>query len=191
MIFETIITTVDNTSNYHVAPMGIEMIDDEILLKPFKPSQTLENIVKTKKAILNITDDVTVFAGCVTGRNNFEMVPLENKIYYRLKRVLSYSVLSLIEHNDDETRPKLRMKKEDEVFCSNFKGINRAQAAIIEGSILVSRMKILPIEKILREMSYLEIAISKTAGPQEKKAWGWLNEKIKKFIATSRKNLNH
>ena len=115
------------------------------------------------------------------------MVPLENKIHYRLKKVLSYSVLSLIEHNDDETRPKLRMKKEDEVFCSNFKGMNRAQAAIVEGSILVSRMKILPIEKILREMSYLEIAISKTAGPQEKIAWGWLNEKIKKFIAASRK----
>ena len=48
-------------------------------------------------------------------------------------------------------------------------------------------MKILPIEKILTEMSYLEIAISKTAGPQEKIAWGWLNEKIKKFIAASRK----
>ncbi len=183
MIFETIITTVDKNTNCHVAPMGIEIINDDVILKPFKPSKTLENIIKTKKAVLNITDDVTVFAGCVTGRKNFETVPIENKIDYRLNKVLSYSLLSLINISDDNTRPKLRMKKENEVFHSNFKGINRAQAAIVEASILVSRLKIIPPEKILSEMSYLEIAVSKTAGSQEKMAWSWLSEEVKKFIS--------
>ena len=83
MIYETIITTVDKNSNWHVAPMGIEIINEDVILKPFKPSKTLENIIKTKKAVLNITDDVSVFAGCVTGRKNFEVVPIENKIGYR------------------------------------------------------------------------------------------------------------
>ncbi len=190
MIYETIITTVDKNSNWHVAPMGIEIINEDVILKPFKPSKTLENIIKTKKAVLNITDDVSVFAGCVTGRKNFEVVPIENKIGYRLNRVLSHSLLSLINVSDNDSRPKLRMKKENEVFHSNFKGINRAQAAIVEASILVSRVKIIPIEKILREMSYLEIAISKTAGSQEKKAWSWLTEEVEKNISLSNKIKN-
>jgi hypothetical protein len=49
---------------------------------------------------------------------------------------------------------------------------------VIECAVLVSRLKMLPPEKIEAELKYLEIAISKTAGPREEEAWGWLMERV-------------
>jgi hypothetical protein len=44
--------------------------------------------------------------------------------------------------------------------------------------VLTTRLNMLPAEKVESEFKYLEIAISKTAGPREVEAWGWLMEKI-------------
>ena len=60
-------------------------------------------------------------------------------------------------------------------------GFNRAQAAVLEAAVLVSRLKMLPEDKIESELKYLEIAVSKTAGPREEEAWGWLMEKVEKW----------
>ena len=59
-----------------------------------------------------------------------------------------------------------------------FRGFNRAQAAVVEAAILVSRLHMLPAEKIDREMDYLRIAVEKTAGPHEREAWRWLVERV-------------
>ena len=59
-----------------------------------------------------------------------------------------------------------------------WEGFNRAQAAVLELAVLTTRLKMLPPEKVESELKYLEIAISKTAGPREEEAWEWLMEKI-------------
>ena len=38
----------------------------------------------------------------------------------------------------------------------------------------------LTAEKIDTEMAYLQIAIDKTAGPEEREAWGWLLEAVRR-----------
>ncbi len=180
MIFEVVITTVDLKKNPHIAPMGITKKNDLIVLKPFKPSLSLDNILNSKTAVLNVIDDVRVFAGCVTGRKKFNLKPLELNIGFRLEHSVSYSLLSLIKFIDDDSRPQLIMKEEKTWQNNTFAGLNRAQAAVIEGAILVSRLNILPLEKIMSEMNYLNIAIAKTAGPIEEEAWSWLEEAVKK-----------
>jgi len=59
-----------------------------------------------------------------------------------------------------------------------FRGFNRAQASIIEAAILISRLKILPLKKIKKEIKHLQIAVEKTAGINEKIAWKKLMNKI-------------
>jgi hypothetical protein len=56
-------------------------------------------------------------------------------------------------------------------------------AAVIEAAILVSRLRLLPREKIEREMHYLEIAIGKTASADELEAWNWLVDAVTGFYA--------
>ena len=53
-------------------------------------------------------------------------------------------------------------------------------AVVVEGAVLVSRLNMLPPDKVDSEMDYLQIAIDKTAGPEEHEAWGWLREAVAK-----------
>jgi hypothetical protein len=64
-----------------------------------------------------------------------------------------------------------------------FRGFNRAQNAVIEASVLVSRLHMLPPGKIDAELEYLAIAMEKTAGKREWQAWNWLMEHIENFRA--------
>ena len=71
MIHEVIVTTKDSKDKVHIAPMGIRWLNDnhnskKIIISPFKPSTTLDNLMITKKAVINFIDDVRVFAGIVT-----------------------------------------------------------------------------------------------------------------------------
>ncbi|MGZ8252831.1 MAG: DUF447 family spectrin-like domain-containing protein, partial [Methylophilaceae bacterium] len=70
-----------------------------------------------------------------------------------------------------------------EVNHAPFRGFNRAQAAVIELAVLVSRLHMLPLEKINAEIEYLKIAIEKTAGEREQEAWSWLIERVENHQA--------
>ena len=56
---------------------------------------------------------------------------------------------------------------------------------MVEGAVLVSRLHMLPAAKVDAEMSYLQIAIDKTAGPEEHEAWGWLTDAVARHRATA------
>jgi uncharacterized protein len=183
MIHETVVTTLSPAGEAHIAPMGIRHEEDFIVLKPFKPSRTLDNVLATKCAVVNFTTDVRVFAGCVTGRRNWPCVRAGSVPCVRLADTLAHAELALAEHDDDDARPTLRMRIVEERAHAPFPGFNRAQAAIIEGAVLVSRLHLLPREKIASEMTYLQIAIDKTAGPREQEAWAWLREAVERHAA--------
>lgn len=178
MIYETVVTTVSASGERHIAPMGIRRERDIVVLKPFKPSRTYENVLQTACAIVNFTTDTRVFAGCVTGRRDWPCLPADAVTGVRLEDALGHAELQLAEHIDDALRPVLRMQVVHERIHTGFAGFNRAQAAIIEGAVLVSRLNLLARDKIETEMAYLQIAIDKTAGNREREAWDWLCEAV-------------
>lgn len=177
-IFEAVVTTVSAEGASHVAPMGVRYQAGQVVLMPFKPSTTLANILATGHAVLNIVVDGRVFAGCVTGRRAWPTLPAETIRGVRLAAALSHVELRLAEQVDDLQRPVLRMQRVHEVVHAVFPGLNRAQAAVVEGAVLVSRLHMLPAQKVDAEMAYLQIAIDKTAGAGEHEAWGWLREAV-------------
>ncbi|OGV78163.1 MAG: tetrahydromethanopterin synthesis protein [Methylotenera sp. RIFCSPLOWO2_02_FULL_45_14] len=178
MIYETIISSIDAEGNVHVTPFGIRMQQGLVVISPFKPSSTLDNILATEHAVLNLTDDVRNFAGALTGREVGELVPTEKIAGFRLSDVLVHKELKLVKVQDDAVRPQLFLEVVHEEQHEPFQGFNRAQAAVIELAVLVSRLKRLPMEKINQEIAYLSIAIEKTAGSRELEAWGWLMEAV-------------
>ncbi len=187
MIFEAIITTVNAEGVPHVTPFGVRYEGESVLISPYKPSTTLANILTSKRAVMNITDDVRVFAAALTNRQAWALQPASQVKGVRLVDCLQHVELALIEVRDDAVRPQLVMQK---VYTENhrpFNGFNRAQAAVIELAVLVSRLHMLPKDKILAEMQYLQIAIDKTAGENELLAWSWLVEKTEQFYAEQQK----
>ncbi|MBS3648369.1 DUF447 family protein [Pseudaminobacter sp. 19-2017] len=177
-IRETIITTVDRNGQVHIAPLGIIAEGDGWVIAPFRPSVTLDNLTEVPFAVANYTDDARIFAGCLTGRRDWPTVAVPNCPVPRLEAALAHSVLEVQRVDEDVLRPRHFCRVVSETTHAPFTGMNRAKAAVLELAILVSRLDMLPREKIEAEIAYLTIAIEKTAGPEEKEAWGWLIQRV-------------
>ncbi len=183
LIRETILTTTDREGRAHVAPLGLIAEGGDWIVAPFRPSATLDNLMAVPFATASHTDDVRVFAGCLTGRRDWPTVRAEEVPVPRLAGALSHAELAVVETREDPQRPRLRCRVMRLVTHAPFEGFNRAQAAVLEAAILVSRLHMLPPAKVEAEMAHLQIAIDKTAGPRELEAWGWLQEKFRAHFA--------
>lgn len=181
MIQETIVITQNNSGTAHIAPMGVHLSEatpDEFVILPFRPSTTLNNLLETKTAVINYCDDVRVFAGCLTGRRVWPLKPAEKIAGLVLECALAHTEVELVRIEDDELRPKLFCKAVHTANHAPFKGFNRAQYSVLEAAILISRLNMLPPEKVASEIDYLSIGLEKTAGERELEAWGWLMDAI-------------
>jgi hypothetical protein len=184
MIREAVVTTVDASGRPHLAPLGLIEDGERWILAPFRPSTTLDNLSNVPFAIANYTDDPLIFAGLVTGRNrDWPLVSSVKVAIPRLAGALSHAELAVadVEHHTD--RPRFHCKVLHREQHMGFEGFNRARNAVLEGAILVTRLHLLPRDKIEREIDYLSIAIEKTAGPREREAWSWILAKRDAFYA--------
>jgi hypothetical protein len=178
MIREAIVSTVDSAGTVHLAPFGLLQEGGGWIIAPFRPSTTLDNLQNRPFAIANYTDDVRIFAGCLTGRRDWPLTPVDDFPVPRLANILSHAELTVTTIAESAERPRFHCEVRRLVQHAPFEGFNRAKAAVVELAILVSRLHILPREKVEAEIAYFRIAIDKTAGPEEREAWGWLMEKI-------------
>ena len=183
MIQEIIVTTQNNSGLAHIAPMGIHINGDDFIILPFRPSATLNNLLESKTAVLNYCDDVRVFAGCLTGRRDWPLMAAEKINGQVLECALAHTEVELTRIEDDPNRPKLFCKAVHTVNHAPFTGFNRAQYSVLEAAILISRLNMLPMEKIEAEIDYLRIGLNKTAGHRELEAWSWLMAVIEKLKA--------
>jgi len=179
LIYECVVSTVNAEGQLHVAPMGVRyQPQGRVLLMPFKPSTTLNNILATGHAALNVVTDTRVFAGCVTGRRQWPAQPMAQAPGLRLACAQRHLELQLEQVSDDAQRPVLQLRSLHDETHQPFPGLNRAQAAVVEAAVLVSRLHLLPAAKVDAELAYLQIAIDKTASAAEHEAWGWLLQAV-------------
>jgi len=188
MIHEVIVTTISNEGIVHIAPMGIRFIDKQVVISPFKPSTTLNNITENNIATINFIDDVRVFAGIVSrhkkdwelsARTDLEIVP-------NLTLTNTFYNVVVNEYQEDDKRPNIICDIKNSEVIKPFLGFNRAQFSVIEAAVLLSRLGMISMDKIDREIEYLKIGIDKTAGPHEVEAWGWIQDKILSYKKDSK-----
>jgi uncharacterized protein len=183
MIRETILTTVGGDGRVHIAPIGIIADGEGWIIAPFRPSTTLDNLTAVPFAVANYTDDVRIFAGCLTGRSAWPTTAADNVPVPRLATALAHAELAVVDVTEHEQRPRFHCAVVRQRSHAPFTGFNRAKAAVVEAAILVSRLNLLPREKVEAEIAYLAIAVEKTAGAEEKEAWTWLMEHIRTHYA--------
>lgn len=182
-IVETIVTTRSDDGHIHIAPLGL--IQDgkggdanAWIIAPFRPSRTLDNLLENGFAVANHVNDVRVFAGCVIGRRHWPIRRALKGDGGVLTNAAVHWELEVERLEEDEQRPRFHCRIVHQETHRPWGGFNRAQAAVIEAAVLATRLHMLPREKIESELAYLEIAVSKTAGPREQEAWDWLMEKV-------------
>ena len=183
MIRETILTTVGGDGRVHIAPIGIIADGERWIIAPFRPSTTLDNLAAVPFAVANYTDDVRIFAGCLTGRSEWATTASDNVPVPRLVGALAHAELAVVDVTEHEQRPRFHCAVVKRRSHAPFEGFNRAKAAVVEAAILVSRLHLLPRAKVEAEIAHLAIAVEKTAGAEETEAWAWLMEAIRAHYA--------
>lgn len=183
LILETIVTTVSPEGALHLVPFGLIREDgapeeQAYVLAPFRPSPTIENLTASPFFAASSPRDIRVIAGAVTGRRDWPTEPCAAIPGRRLADSFGHAEFEVVSVDDDAQRPRYRTRIRHLAAHAPFIGYNRAQAAVLEAAVLSTRLHMLEPEKILNEMTYLAIAIAKTAGPREREAWDWIEDKV-------------
>lgn len=176
-IRESIVVTIDPDGGAHVAPLGLIERGELLVIAPFRPSRTLANLERHPFATANYTLDVRVFAGCVTGeKRDWPVVPAERVAGFRLASCLAHEELEIVGIESDALRPRFLCRVVHAARHGSFLGFNRAQFAVIEAAILLSRRHLLPASAIAESLAQLRVLVDKTAGEAEREAWDWIEK---------------
>lgn len=178
-ITEAVLGTLAADGGTHLAPLGFRREDGLVVLAPFHPSRTLDNLRQRGVASISHVCDVRVFAGCLSGRRDWPLAPCEHVACARLADAVAHHELRVLRVDDsDPRRPRFLCRELHVASHRPWPGYNRAQAAVLEACILVSRLHLLPAGQVRAELEHLRIAVDKTAGGREREAWQWLMQRV-------------
>ena len=179
MIVETIITTVAVDGTVNCAPMGVEWGDETIVLKPFLETATYRNVQATGAAVVNLIDDVRVFARAAIANPEYPTVPAVAVRGVVLADCCSWREVAV--RSIDSTPPRSRIEAAvvHRGARREFIGFNRARHAVLEAAIHVTRLHMLPRAFIESELARLQVIVDKTAGAPELEAMALLTEHVR------------
>jgi hypothetical protein len=171
VIVETIVTTRDAAGHVNVAPMGVEWdpsIDDQhIVLKPFLETATYRNVVATRTAVVNLVDDVRVFARAAISNPSYDTVPAAAIAGVVLANCCAWRELEVSSIDSTPPRSRIDMTVVHRGTNRDFIGFNRAAHAVLETAIYATRVHMLARDFLESELQRLQVIVDKTAGPRE------------------------
>jgi len=183
VIVETIVTTVAQDGEVNCAPMGVEWNPDaepeSIVLKPFLETATYRNVLATRAAVVNLIDDVRVFAKAAIGNPAYQTVPAQAVRGVVLADACSWRELEVTAIDSTPPRSRIDTRTVHRQIRREFVGFNRARHAVLETAIYATRVHLLPREFLLGEVERLQVIVDKTAGPREFEAMALLVEYIR------------
>ena len=183
MIIETIVTTMDAEGVVNCAPMGVEWDPDRagtpIVLKPFLETATYRNVVATRVAVVNLIDDVRVFARAAISNPVYPTVPATVVRGVVLADACSWRELEVTAIDSTPPRSRIETVIAHHGHQRDFIGFNRARHAVLETAIYATRVHMLPRELLLGELERLQVIVDKTAGPREFEAMSLLSDYIR------------
>ena len=194
MIIESIVTTLDEQGQVNCAPMGVEWGDQTIVIKPYKETATYRNLTylgtvgnadkETATAVVNLTDNVLLFAKSAIASPEFPTRPAEVLRGAVLQDVCSWREVEVVEVDSRQPRARVTTRVVHHGYERDFLGYNRARNAVLEAAILATRTRFLPAAEILAEFERLQVIVDKTAGPQEFEAMTLLTEYVQKVLTS-------
>src|SRR5687768_10856202 len=183
MILETIVTTVDAGGAVNIAPMGVEWGADAIVLKPVLETATFRNVTAVGAAVVNLVDDVRVFARAAISNPSYPTTPAAVVTGVRLAGCCSWRELQVRSIDGTPPRSRIETAVVHRGVQREFIGFNRARHAVLEAAIYATRLHLLPREFITSELERLQVIVDKTAGPEEQEAMALLTAFVRDAAA--------
>ena len=179
MIIESILTTMARDSTINFAPMGVEWSDVTIVIKPFLETTTFRNVRDTGTAVVNLVDDVMLFAQGAISSPQFPWEPATVVRGAVLTAACSWRELEVVTIDDTPPRSRIESRVVHHGRHREFLGFNRARHAVLEAAILATRTHLISPEEIRSEYARLQVIVDKTAGPREQEAMALLTEYVR------------
>lgn len=178
MIIEGLVTSTDSMGHLNIAPMGPIVRGDfeSIILRPFQPSTTFNNLNETRAGVFHVVDQVDLIARAAIGR--IDVTPPTLPAAMGTGRVLSSCcrwfefVVESVDVTEQRSVMECRIVYRGEQ--RSFLGINRARNAVIEAAILATRIHLIPASEILAQFAVLSSAVDKTGDEPERTSFRML-----------------
>ena len=169
-IIETVVTTINPDGSVNCAAMGVEWGEQRIVIKPFGGTRTLRNLRATGAAVVNLTDDILLFSQAALGDPHPPTRPAAGVAGAVLADACSWREVRVEAIDDDSRRARVDTVVVGRGSGREFLGFNRARHAVLEASILASRVRMLPAEEVRAELRRLQVLVDKTGGSRERDA---------------------
>lgn len=187
-LYEAIITTKNELGEKNAAPFGVTCRGkDEIMLKIFKGSKSLENILKTKEFVVNITSNPLYFT--------YATIDTINPIYFEknnsLKDSDAYFECEVSDIKEATRKDSIKISEAIIIIAKvnsitinkkYTKALNRAIFSLIESLVDFSRIDIVDEntkEEYLIKFKKSKKLIFKVGSKQEKESIKLLENKLK------------
>lgn len=182
MIVEGIVTSIDPHGFLNVAPMGPIVYGnfERLLLRPFQPSTTFNNLSATRRGVFHVVDQVDVIAQAAIGQLKQlpDVEPATTIDGYVLKDCCRWFEFTVDSVDAGEARSQMPSTIIHQGERRPFLGFNRARHAVLEAAILATRLHLLPKEEILTTIRFLQPAVEKTGDEKELAAFRMLHDFI-------------
>ncbi len=177
-IVESIVITQDENGTPNFAPMGVTFEGNSIFLRPYNETATYVNLVETGQAVINLTDNVQLFAEGAVGQPQFPAFPAERVKGLILQDACTYYECTVRDLHEEGERARFACTVVKHGVLREFVGFNRAKNAVIEAAILATRVRFLGQQHVLNEFTRLREIVNKTGGEQEHRAFQYLFENV-------------
>lgn len=182
MILEGIVTTVSDSGEVNIAPMGprVDAAMERFLLRPYQAAQTYRNLKAHGEGVLHVTDDVLLLAKAAVG--NVEpppgLIPAQRVRGYVIADACRFYEFRVRSLDDREERVRIEAEVVHSGKVRDFFGFNRAKHAVVEAAILATRTAFIPLHEIEAEFRKFATIVDKTGGPQEREAFEFLRARV-------------
>ncbi len=183
MIIETILTTLAPDGQPNFAPMGVEWGEETIIVKPFLETTTFRNLQATRAGVVNLTDDVMLFARGALGTAVFPASPAQVVRGLVIDAACSWREVEVVSVDASPPRSRIVTRVVHRGVKREFLGFNRARHAVLEAAIVATRTHLIPSSEIEADLGRLQIIVDKTAGPREQEAMALVTAHIREKLA--------
>ncbi len=182
LVIEGIVTTIGPDGQVNIAPMGpkVDRQFRRLTLRPFKTSQTYKNLMHHPEGVFHVVDDVLLLAQAAVGQ--IEPVPImllsDHVNGYILRDACRFYAFKVDHLDDSQDRAEVDVSIVWDGRMRDHFGFNRAMYAVVEASILATRVHMLPRRQIEDDLERLRPLVEKTGGHREQEAFAFLKNYI-------------
>lgn len=159
-----------------------------LLLRPFQSSLTCQNLLRTRCGVFCVVDDVELIARAAL--NRLETAPetvsaqvVDGEVLADACRWYEFEVTDA---NLDDSRSELNTRIVHQGRQRDFFGFNRACYAVLEVTILATRLHLVDPAAVPEEIERLRPLVEKTGGESEHRAFAFVEQYVTETIASGK-----